>query len=130
MNRIYLLIIFVLFYNTSSAQVTLNGFTSSENARAHDSIGEGIGSKNLILLSASDIGFGVSKDSTSINKKTCVVAFIGCDETRVIISDFINYFYSEYIKTNSYETAFFNAKKYLSDKYPNSPVTPVLNCEK
>ena len=140
MNRIYLLIIFVLFCNAAPAQVPLNGSNGGGNIRSLDSTvtaAEALGitqltmaGSQLIVLSASDTDLKTLADTTLHENKYCVISFIGCDEEHYFILDFMHFYYAEYIKEKNSEAAFFKAKTYLLNKYPESPVTPIMTCGK
>ena len=87
-------------------------------------------SSRVVVMFAQDTSLIKDTSVFSGMKGSCAIAFIGCDETHFFMSEFVNYFYSEYLKTNNSETAFLKAKTYLFDTYPDSPVIPILNCKK
>lgn len=135
MNKIYTLIVFVLFYHAAAAQIVLTG-SPALSVRSLDSTDSEVNTiRNitksdslLIVLSASDTGLKSLMDSSFLKKNVCVISFLGCDESHAVISDFMRYFYAEYAKKDNYESAFLKAKSYLFNKYPASPVTPILKC--
>ncbi|WP_018345154.1 hypothetical protein [Cytophaga aurantiaca] len=135
MKRIYLLIVFVFFYHAVTGQIILTG-SPALSVRSLDSTDvkisaiESISKSDslLVVLSASDTGLGSLTDSNFVKKNVCIISFIGCDEDHSVISDFMKCFYLEYASKDNYESAFLKAKTYMFNKYPNSPVTPILRC--
>lgn len=79
------------------------------------------------LINYSGCNTFTGKDS--LIKAKCVISFKGCDHDHSIIRGFNDYFYKEYIRSGDPKIAFEKAKKFLFEKYPESPITPILNCK-
>jgi hypothetical protein len=137
MNRSCILIIgFIFFYNAVAAQIVLS-VSPSLSVHSLDYSDTQLaavqvmpGDSSLIILSDSDTGLATSNDSIPVKKNNCVISFIGFDENYAVIPDFLDFFYSEYLSRSDAESAFYKARTYLFNKYPNSPVTPVIRVKK
>lgn len=121
MKGTYLFVVFFLFYGIACAQTV-----ASEKTESGKTVLMTLDSTSVVVLSAEDTGLKAS----SLSKQSCMIAFIGCDEERDATSYFMQVFYTEYLKSSDYTTAFYTAKQELFIKYPDSPVTPVLHCKK